>query len=385
VTGPQGQPLVEKWVASACDLFGMQRSDTSVEAQVGELGQALDSRIGPWIAQVGTGLREWIEAIVEDPQCRVNGARRAAKWFQNYLKGLVERLSETRGRIARDIGHAVRALAATDPSRKGARRTPQELSATFLQYARLRLFELAAQRAGQIAHSLQSHAVAAHDSLVDLQREIDHLSQQFPVLDQARASGGSEVLAMRSNVADQLKGAEEPLAKQLEEQLTLNVFANQGGLRAVVSVGGEARENLVALIRSWARQAALAKVQSIDLAALLLGEQTGESPLSKCLTAAEPWLQRCGGRRRLLFVIPQQMIGQYTPATLAAQLGSTVFRQLPGVAPGGSSDLVMLFELGDISVAHAAAHLIDFRRDLADAAGRLQTRSDITWTPVFAF
>jgi hypothetical protein len=385
VTGPQGQPLVEKWVASACDLFGMQRSDTSVEAQVGELAQALDSRIGPWITQVGTGLREWIEAIVEDPQCRVSGARRAARWFQTYLKGLMERLAETRGRIVRDIGHAVRALAATDPARKGARRTPQELAATFLQYSRLRLFELAAQRAGQIAHALQSHAVAAHDSLVDLQREIDHLAQQFPVIDLAHAPAGGEVSAMRSNVADQLKGAEEPLAKQLDEQLTQNVFANRGGLRMVVSAGGEEREGLVETLRTSARQAALAKVQSIDLAALLLGEQTGESPLSKCLTTAEPWLQRCGGRRRLMFVIPQQMTGQYTSATLAAQLGSTVFRQLPGVAPGGSTDLVMLFELGDISVAHAAANLIDFRRDLADAAARLQTRSDITWTPVFAF
>ena len=46
----------------------------------------LDARIGPWIAQVGTGLREWIEAIVDDPQCRVIGAKRAAKWFQSYLK-----------------------------------------------------------------------------------------------------------------------------------------------------------------------------------------------------------------------------------------------------------------------------------------------------------
>ena len=190
---------------------------------------------------------------------------------------------------------------------------------------------------------------------------------------------------MRSTVADQLKEAEEPLAKQLDEQLTQNVFATQGGLRAVVSAGGEARDGLVASLRSWARQAALGKVQSIDLGSLLLGEQSGESPLAKCLTAAEPWLQRCGGRRRLLFVIPQQLTGQYNSATLAAQLGSTAFRQLPGVAPGGSSDLVMLFELGDISVAHAAANLIDFRRDLADAAGRLQTRSDVTWTPVFAF
>jgi hypothetical protein len=34
---------------------------------------------------------------------------------------------------------------------------------------------------------------------------------------------------------------------------------------------------------------------------------------------------------------------------------------------------------------HAAAHLLDFRRDLAEAASRLQTRCDVTWTPVFAF
>ena len=44
VAGPQGQPLVEKWVASACDLFGMPASETSIQAQPGELAQALDER-----------------------------------------------------------------------------------------------------------------------------------------------------------------------------------------------------------------------------------------------------------------------------------------------------------------------------------------------------
>ena len=68
--------------------------------------------------------------------------------------------------------------------------------------------------------------------------------------------------------------------------------------------------------------------------------------------------------------------------TLAAQLGPGIFRQLPGVVPDASTDLVLLYELGDISVPHAAAHLIDFRPDLIDAASRLHTRSDITWTPL---
>ena len=66
-------------------------------------------------------------------------------------------------------------------------------------------------------------------------------------------------------------------------------------------------------------------------------------------------------------------------------MGTSAFRQMPGVAAGAASDLVVIFELGDVSVAHAAAHLIDFRRDLAEAASRLQTRSDVTWTPVFVF
>ena len=37
-------PKAEKWVAAACDLFGRQHSDTSIQAQPGELSQALDQR-----------------------------------------------------------------------------------------------------------------------------------------------------------------------------------------------------------------------------------------------------------------------------------------------------------------------------------------------------
>jgi eukaryotic-like serine/threonine-protein kinase len=390
VTGPRGEPLVEKWVASSNDLFGLPHSDTSIQAQPGELALALDERIGPWISQVGTGLREWIEAIVEDPNCRVAGAKRAAKWFQEYLKKLVDKLAEARARFSRETVAAAKALAGTENVKgKPARRTPQELTSSFLLYCRLRLFELSAQRAGQIAHSLQSHAVGAHDVMIDLKRDLDHLAAQFPVSENASAapakSAAGEMATVRSSVASELKGAEESLARQLDEQLSQAFFAAQGGLRSVVAAGGETREKLLTALRTGARQAALAKVQSLDLATLLLVNQDGESPLAKCLAEAQPWLERCGGRRRLIFVVPQQLVGQYSSANLAAHLGPTVFKQLPGLSPGTSSDLALLFELSDISLPHAAAHLIDFRRDLAEAACRLQTRCDINWTPVFAF
>lgn len=387
VAGPGNEPLVERWVASACDLFGKAHSDTSIQAQPGELGLALDQRVVPWIAQVGTGLREWIEAIVEDPNCRVIGAKRAAKWFQEYLKSLVDKLAEMRARFGRETVAAAKALVGDDaPKGKGPRRTPQEIATSFLLYCRLRLFELTAQRASQIAHSLQSHAVAAHDVMVDLQRDLNQLAAQFPVGDGAAAgSSTGNVSAVRSSVASELKAAEDALARQLDEQLTQAFFPTHGGLRTVITTGGETRELLVMAIRNGARQSALAKVQSIDLASMLLASQDGESPLAKCLAEARPWLERCGGRRRLIFVVPQQLLGQYSAAKLGAQLGANTFKQLPGIAPGISSDLALLIEQSDISLPHAAAHLIDFRRDLAEAASRLQTRCDVRWTPVFVF
>jgi hypothetical protein len=379
---------VEKWVASGLALFGQSQSSSTIgEHTTGELSQALDKRIAPWITQVGTGLREWIEAIVEDPNCRVSGARRAAKWFQGYLRTLCDRLAEAKARFTREINVPVQILGGTE-AEKNKKRTPQDLTNAFLLYCRLRLFELSAQRAGQIAHALQSHAVTAHDMTVDLQRDLTHLAEQFPVKDSGSAASsavGDDVDAMRNSVADQLKTAEIAITKELSEQLQEAVFSKQGGLRAVVSKGGEDREKLVAAIRGGARQAALAKVKSIDLASMLLKNDSGESPLAKCLNEAKPWLERCGGRRRLLFVMPQSLIGQYSAAYLAGQLGSTLFSQLPAVVPGASSDLALLFELGDISLPHAAAHLLGFRRDLAEASTRLMTRCDVTWTPVFAF
>ena len=93
-------------------------------------------------------------------------------------------------------------------------------------------------------------------------------------------------------------------------------------------------------------------------------------------------MQRCGGQRRLFVVVPTELAQKYDAATLADKLGPNIFRQPPTIVPDNSSDLVLLYELGDISLPHVAANLCDFRADLIDAAGRLHTRSDITWTPL---
>src|SRR6185436_913215 len=142
------------------------------------------------------------------------GAKRAAKWFQNYLRALFDKLGEMKTRFSRESAGPVQILAGTDAAKsKGNKRTPQDLATAFVHYCRLRLFELASQRAGQIAHALQSHAVAAHDVMVDLQRDLNHLASQFPVPDDGELlpakTTSAEVAAVRTSVAYQLRAAEE--------------------------------------------------------------------------------------------------------------------------------------------------------------------------------
>jgi hypothetical protein len=249
---------------------------------------------------------------------------------------------------------------------------------------------LTAQRAGKIAHALQSHAVAAHDSLVDVQRDLDHVGRHFAAAGQAALPAdinvGTEdnVAKLRAAVVQQLSMAEEPLAEKIAAKLNESLFTKRGGLRAVLAAGGDALEQLVESLKAAAREAALAKVQEIDLAAILFAGDDREGPLASALAAAQPWLTRCGGRRRLIVVVPPQLAAPNRAATISAQIGAAAFAEQPSVVPGASSDYVLLFELGNVSLAHAAAHLISFRRDLAEAAGRLYTRCDVHWTPPFA-
>jgi hypothetical protein len=382
-----GPPLAQ-WLGAASELFGPPHGAGS-QGQMGELAEALDQRIGPWVAELGAALKTSVEALVDDPAARVLGAKQASKWLQAHLKGLADKLRETHGRLEQESQAVAIAL---DPAQlahrakgKTPRRTPAELATLFQQYCRLRMFSLATQRAAQVAHSLQSHASGAHDALLDLAHELDHLTRQFPAEETTSCSASStslEFCSMRESVVEQLRQAEEPIAREIDEQLSKSEFAAKGGMRAALSEGGEAREQLLNLLRNTARQAVLAKLQTIDLASLLLAGAEADSPLRKVLTDAQPWLQCCGGRRRLIAVIPEQLAEHYSSATLAAQLGPNAFRQLPTIVPDSSSDLVLLYELGDISLPHVAAQLCDFRPDLLDAAGRLHTRCNIDWAPL---
>jgi hypothetical protein len=179
-----------------------------------------------------------------------------------------------------------------------------------------------------------------------------------------------------------LRGSDEQLAAVLDEQLTVNLLSAAGGLRPAITAGGQQREALVTHLHNAARQAVLGRLAAIDIAGSALAGASEEHPIRRCLGGAKPWLQQSGGKRRLYCIFPAEAAQSTSPELLQTQIGPEEFSQPPTVVPDVSGDLVLLFEMGEMSVKHAAAALIDYRCDLAELAGRLQTRSDVTFAPL---
>ncbi len=382
---------IQKWFAAANEVFGRRPDDVVTKPPPAKLILAMEDRVLRLIAQVGNALQKSIVTWVDDPTLRVHGTQRIAKAVQLHLRVLCDRLRDARTRLASESQALQAALYASLPDAsgkcRGQRRSPAELQTMFFQDCKLRLFELGAQVAANIANALQSHSVSAHDTLVDLARELHHLAVQFATDELAEEeeieTESTDTLApLRQMVGEQLKQADESLAMILDEQLTANILLPNGGLRAVISGGGAQRESLLTQLNAAARQAVLGRLGGIDIAGSALGVEGSDHPIRRCLEGARPVLPPCGGKRRLFCILPAESAQKLTSETLAAQIGPAEFQQAPTVVPDASGDVVLLYETGELSLKHAAAALIDSRVDLAEVASRLHTRADVTWTPL---
>jgi serine/threonine protein kinase len=381
---------VEGWFAAANEVFGRRPDDVVTKPAPAKLMLALEERVTRLVLQVGTAVRQAIEILVDDPALRVHGTQRVAKAVQLHLKLLCDRLREARGRLLAESQALEHSLFASLPDSsgksKGPRRSPAELQSLFFQDCKLRLFELGALIASNIANALQSHAVAAHDTLVDLARDLHQLAVQFATDelagDDESPENADNLAPLRYMVGEQLRSADDALAASLDQQLSTNLLVANGGLKAAISAGGAQREALVSHLHVASRQAVLGRLAAIDIAGSALTGQSDDSPLRRCLAGAQPRLAPSGGKRRLYCIVPAESAAALTPQVLGGQIGPAEFSQLPTVVPDASGDVVLLFETGELSLKHAAASLIDSRADLADLASRLYTRSDVTWTPL---
>jgi len=383
---------IERWFASANEVFGRRPDEIVTNPPPAKLVLALEPRVTRIINQVGNALQKSIVGWVDEPALRVHGTQRIAKAVQVHLRLLCDRLRDARSKLSNESQALEAALLGSVPDAsgksKGARRSPAELQTMFFQDCKLRLYELGAQIAASMANALQSHAVAAHDTLVELTRELHHLAVQFATAELAeeeeeQPQASDNLAPLRMMVDEQLRQADESIAMQLDQELSASMLAPVGGLRQAISVGGPQREALVSQLHTSARNSVLARLGSIDIAgSALTAASADDQPIRRCLAGARPLLAMCGGKRWLYCILPSESAQKMTAEYLASQIGPGEFQQTPAVVPDTSGDVVLLYETGELSLKHAAASLIDSRADLTDVATRVHTRADVVWTPL---
>jgi hypothetical protein len=198
----------------------------------------------------------------------------------------------------------------------------------------------------------------------------------------ATESGPSEGLGTDAQTlaASALQQRLTSLAAEVDQRLQIEFLAKQGGLMKTVLRGGRPRAQLIAKLREIASQAVCRALAGIHVLDDAIGQSCrGESNLRSALAAATPSLVQFGGRRRLLAILPRDTAGSTDGQDFAEAAGTEVFTLF-----SDDDTLTLCVEADRLSIQHVAVELIQCRRDRADFAQRVHSRTDILWTPLLS-
>lgn len=356
---------------------------TRVEAAIQESAKKLAGALSGSIVKSVT-------ALVEDPRGRLPVALLAVNMFQEQLRELRQNADDVFRRSCSDSatlrtklqrgdvgGHAPRWLSLWGG--KG-RQGPEE---RLVEYCRWRLRTIVFQHLSSLLQGVSGTVSALNEQLAQLRPRLEQLARSFASTVSAMEGGVSQpasVLAASRDVKSQstrLASAEFLLA--FDQRFQQEVLAPQGGLLSLAAAGNEEWKKLRTQLQLYARESVLVSLKEVDAARLLVERYPQEEQLAKQLASA---LEKAGPRlplsrtaKRSLAVVPQGASGEAVAHAIA--------RGVPSVAltvVDADSDLVFCQEAEYLSLAKAAAALIESRPDYAAAARRVLTRLDVPWS-----
>lgn len=122
--------------------------------------------------------------------------------------------------------------------------------------------------------------------------------------------------------------------------------------------------------------AGAAKRLEIDNAVALSGFNDNQtvSWLQSLDSAAEPYLDECGGKMRQAVMVPEESSSRELAKFIAPE--DRPNREILG---GTYGDLILVSEVEDLPLANVAFRLLQFRPDCLELTKRLHTRSDVDW------
>jgi serine/threonine protein kinase len=345
-------------------------------------GKPIAAIVEPFAEKLRKELRRWVLAQVDECPGRIEAARRAVAWMSAHLSFLDTELQQFRSVVADNLLEFRREILIRSTTENAAPEAHGEQQ--LLTYFCLRLDQTAVQAAAHIVHGLLCDAKRLSEEITSLGREIDQIATAV-----SRACGDTtanlsnktmtETATIQAKLARSLQPKVTEIAAEVDQLLQSEYINPQGGFEKVIMGGGRPRAQLTAKLYELARlvvQRTVAGFHTVD-PSTSADESNLNDELRSGLAAATPALLEFGGTRQVVVILPRDGPDAVTPAAISSVLGIAAT-----TITGTDNNLALCVEAGNLSLPHVAALLVEFRRDRAEFASRVHSRTDVAWTPL---
>jgi hypothetical protein len=350
-----------------------ETEDEYHETTADNVAETLEQRIESLAGRQAAAVQRCIWERLDAPKRMVRSAQYALKQYDEMLRSIDQKARAIRQEMdveLKGLQQQIREFRPPDPRR--GNRNPQPLQPIvrqfLLDYARRRLLSVCLQGACKLAQTVCRRLALAGDELKDLSRGLDKATGQFAEF--FDDGDNSVMVALRSRTPE--------LVSLLDDQFRSTFFPAGEGFRAALRKEFNFAERLPDALRDAARRLAAEAIRSVEVSSALFPEGKdalkAHERLAEMIQAVQPRLSQNGGAARLLLVLSEPVQDPRLQAMFTARFG-----QPPTTAYDAQCDAALCCEMEQIPLAPLAATLIDYRRDFAEAASRLQTRQDVSW------
>lgn len=311
-------------------------------------------------ATMGDVLIVSIEALVDQPQARLPAALAGVNLYQQHLRELREAAEQI---VERDLAQAQAVCARLERGSLPSERfwfsrlttTNAVVEECLLAYCRS-LLRLAVYK--QVICCLQEMTAmlaALNERLLALRQSLRLLAEEF---------------AQSATAADAPWAAECRVSEQDLSTESLLTLADDP----------QRWRELARQLRDSAHRAVFSALAGVDAGSQLLQQCPTDETLDRWFAAAASdaasALSPAGDNDSILIALPR--------GSNQERLAAAAKRCLPGstMIVSDDSDLVVLREIGAIALAEAAAKITESRDACAEAARRVLTRVDVSWSPL---
>jgi len=318
----------------------------------------------------------WAVQLLDGARTRTRGALRGVDWLAGHVRALHGHVEQIQKRLDTQRPQLDGAIQSVKPqnSRKKKNSSEPSIGQLLVQYVQLRFYIMAVHGARGALRSLAQRIGITIQGVKELRQELMAAADDFEhvEIDDPNDPDGWNSNSNEGSMKTLRQRSAEIIAR-IDRHMREEFFGPQGGMLAATAA---LRATLPNTLRNVVRKAVRAAQSRGDAVERLLGGDSQDSGLKlrESLAAATPRLLACGGAKRLMTVLPYGC----NPQTLQEMLDRE-FGESATFVMDGAEEAMFCYEAEQLAVNHVAAALLDDRRDLAEVASRVHTRSDIDW------